>query len=460
MTRRRFLRMSARALGAAGAAGLGGCGLFSRPVVPLHEQSDFDYPFGPPSRALFLSDLHFGAEPELDDFASDAYFTRFIREVVEPYGGRQDLVLLGDILDLWECETPGFLDREIDDVQLPRRSEPDSPIRAAVVEHEVASIDRIQARHPAFFSGLAEALASNEGLRLWFVEGNHDHTLQSPGGREALLAAIGDTAEDRVAFAWWYEQPDLGVYGEHGHQSLYPGPEGILAADLNCRLDDPFAESGMSAAYAFQRTFWSWAEPRLIRLDSFPSRWSGLVDWLLHEWSWDFFALAVRFAAAWLRGFRIGYPITFFDGRDTALLERCLTPIAEQRASVEGATPTDMEFVRRQLLTLRDELAAQAGARQVAGEERPTQLDVADAFFEADGYAMRGARLDRDVFHTVLMGHWHEAYVEPSPSGIRVANAGSWSNTAIRNPADELVDTTSRAYVVVDAAGVSLDEVR
>jgi hypothetical protein len=275
-----------------------------------------------------------------------------------------------------------------------------------------------------------------------------------------VLAAIGSAAEDRVGFAWWYEQPALGVYAEHGHQSLYPGPEGVLAADLNCRLDDPFSESGMSPGYGIQRLFWSWAEPRLIRADSFPSHLSGLIDWILHEWSWEFFAIAARAAEAWVRGYRIGYPVTFLDGRDTDLLKRCLTPVAEQRVDIRSATLSDMEFAHQQFLTLRDELSAQVGARQVAGGELPVQLRTADAFFEDDGYAMRGARLDRDVFHTILMGHWHAAYDELSPAGVRVANAGTWSNTVIRNPSDALVDTTRRAYVVVDAAGVELREVR
>lgn len=54
------------------------------------------------SRAVYiLSDLHIGADPELDDFSSDDEFDGFVAKIERDHQNSDlDLVLLGDVFDM------------------------------------------------------------------------------------------------------------------------------------------------------------------------------------------------------------------------------------------------------------------------------------------------------------------------------------------------------------------------
>jgi UDP-2,3-diacylglucosamine pyrophosphatase LpxH len=159
-------------------------------------------------RAVFLSDLHLGSNPRLDDFGWDAQVDALVEtlELNPKPGGQVDLVLLGDVFDLWQSVT----DEECEQEDCEHVLESD-------LASELARLDAIHARHPTVFAALGR-FARRPGCRLFVVPGNHDHVLIRPEAQARLAASLGVPAGPSLWFTPFYEHPALGLYAEHGSQ--------------------------------------------------------------------------------------------------------------------------------------------------------------------------------------------------------------------------------------------------
>lgn len=159
-------------------------------------------------RAVFLSDLHLGSHPGLDDFVWDAQLAALLEAVeLNPRpGGQVDLVLLGDVFNLWQAVTDEECQQE--DCQC---------VLASGLASDLARLDSIHARHPKVFAALGR-FALRPGCRLFVVPGNHDHVLIRPEAQARLAAHLGVRPGQHLWFAPFYEDTALGLYAEHGSQ--------------------------------------------------------------------------------------------------------------------------------------------------------------------------------------------------------------------------------------------------
>ncbi|HZX25872.1 MAG TPA: metallophosphoesterase [Telluria sp.] len=190
---------------------------------------------------VFVSDLHVGAGRTADgswnrieDFRWQDDFDRFLDQVSARTQDRTDLVLAGDVFELWQsptmrCSTdlaaPGCVILDCNDA--------DTEIGCSEAD-AAARLEAVLARHPEFVSALRRFAARGDN-RVVIVPGNHDGALTFPGVRRALLARL-DSPRITVAAAGYWLSPDGVVYADHGHQF----------DDVNQfpRWPEPFVERG------------------------------------------------------------------------------------------------------------------------------------------------------------------------------------------------------------------------
>ncbi len=154
---------------------------------------------------LVVSDLHIGADPELDDFYSDAEFADFLAYHAAR-APRVHLVINGDMLDFLQIDPRGA-----------RRVERDEGSPLWLSEDEaVEALEQAVSRHRVFFDALS-AFARADGHRVSILRGNHDMEIAMPRVRQRLRALLGDPPalafpEDAI-----FDEA-AGVYIEHGAQ--------------------------------------------------------------------------------------------------------------------------------------------------------------------------------------------------------------------------------------------------
>jgi UDP-2,3-diacylglucosamine pyrophosphatase LpxH len=156
---------------------------------------------------LVVSDLHLGADPELDDFYCDLEFADFLR-----YHGQREakvhLVVNGDFIDFLQIDPRG--EKRVE-------REQGSPLWMSEAEAEEALIAAAE-RHRVFFDALAEFLRA-PGRRCSMLRGNHDLELSWPLVQARMRALLGHLDDQQLAFpldALFDEA--TGVYIEHGAQ--------------------------------------------------------------------------------------------------------------------------------------------------------------------------------------------------------------------------------------------------
>jgi UDP-2,3-diacylglucosamine pyrophosphatase LpxH len=163
---------------------------------------------------VIVSDLHLGAGDEREDFLAwgertqgpppsqraaasarlDAAFTRFLaaqRDAAHEAGLVPHLLLLGDVVDLWQVRRAG------------------EPWAFALI--------RILQAHPGFVAAVRGWIAAG-GMVTWVV-GNHDQPVVDPAAW-ALVQEIFSTINGHAGGApvHHFADPDAGLYAEHGHQ--------------------------------------------------------------------------------------------------------------------------------------------------------------------------------------------------------------------------------------------------
>lgn len=161
--------------------------------------------------AVFVSDLHFGLGrlpggtwSPLEDFRWSRALAGFLDRISTWGGERVDLVIAGDLLELWQHPTI--------------RCDTGDADRGCTVEEMEKVADLVIAAHGPDFEALGR-FAGRGDNRLYIVPGNHDAALLLPRVWRNVAAAMRAKPGRvvRVASGVWSSE-DGRVVSEHGHQ--------------------------------------------------------------------------------------------------------------------------------------------------------------------------------------------------------------------------------------------------
>ena len=163
-------------------------------------------------QTIFLSDLHLGegTESETDEWLAleDARWgddLKLFLETIKNEGSTAtDLVLNGDVFELWQSTTPGC-------------SLNNSALGCSE-EEVIARLRRIVEAHPVEIQAI-RSFAETERARVFIVPGDHDAALLLPSVAKVALSLIGapDAKIQIMSSGTWQSEDDL-LYSEHGHQ--------------------------------------------------------------------------------------------------------------------------------------------------------------------------------------------------------------------------------------------------
>jgi hypothetical protein len=193
--------------------------------------------------AIFMSDFHLGQRDRTEEFVADEEFAELLgRLSLEHADNKVDLVLLGDVIDLWTTVTD---DEEVcaDQIYDKGLYLPANEIAEDIKdarEQEIKKVKAIVKSHRLFFESLGRFLISEpQKRRIVYVFGNHDHSLVDPDLQRELKDKILSEAilelaqkctgmektelETYIEFKTYYQEENLQVYAEHGNQLTYGG---------------------------------------------------------------------------------------------------------------------------------------------------------------------------------------------------------------------------------------------
>lgn len=403
-------------------------------------------------RAVYiLSDLHLGADPELDDFLSDDAFDGFLRKIESDVAGAPvTLVLLGDTIDLWQIVPPG-------DKRATATKEIDLDLSP---QAECGKIQRAAARHPKVFEGLKRFVRTDPANRcLVIVPGNHDHSLVEGSVRDCLRTILEMNqapASAALKFSSSYDDPEMGIYAEHGNQ--YDGKNNVYG-DF-----DHFRPVEECAGYYFVRLFWNRFEPLAPRIDNiYPGRPWEIFRWLLQSRRFSLLVPALMYFQQYRGDARVpkyidvaGVPF-FAAGLRPSVLpgmpERLLDPGASGPPYFSDDATTEHEYLRiyrddpearKEMLALwpwklgippdpptLPRMSNFATATAFAAQRDPC-LEAVEKMFAGSPKTVkpcfRATPLDRSVYRYVVLGHTHEKQ-RLEIAGVdhaKYINTGSW----------------------------------
>jgi UDP-2,3-diacylglucosamine pyrophosphatase LpxH len=198
--------------------------------------------------AIFMSDFHLGQKNRIEEFHVDNEFAELLGRLSLHHAQDEvDLVLNGDVLDLWTTvmnpnEEQAETIEEID-LYLPCLP-PQTPAGVAplpqqlddAARKETSKASAILQNHQAFFEALGRFLVCDpRKRRIVYIPGNHDHSVVSMRLRRLIVRAIltrelikasmaahpdfnRARLKERIKFQLYYEEEYLQVYAEHGNQ--------------------------------------------------------------------------------------------------------------------------------------------------------------------------------------------------------------------------------------------------
>ena len=181
-------------------------------------------------KCVIVSDLHLGRGNGQEDFRwqdgapRDDTFEQFCERVVALAGGeRLTFVLNGDVIDFWELADDDELAEE-DAYDAICRNLVFSPSRVAADPDAATAFTRRQLAmaldaHPGFVAGVRRLLAA-PNIDVVYLFGNHDHAMVNPALQATFRERVGadGDAAGRFVFDFYYEEPELLLYVEHGNQ--------------------------------------------------------------------------------------------------------------------------------------------------------------------------------------------------------------------------------------------------
>ncbi len=176
-----------------------------------------------PRHTVLVSDLHVGAGKDaggkwkrFEDFRWQEDFDAFLDMVSERSAARADLVLVGDIFELWQsphmaCST---------DLSQPGCNADDCRVADTNLgcgeEEAVERLRLVLGQHADFIKAL-QRFAAKGTNRVVFVPGNHDAALLFPAVRTLLLRQFAHPRVSVAAEGYWLSE-DGAIYADHGHQ--------------------------------------------------------------------------------------------------------------------------------------------------------------------------------------------------------------------------------------------------
>jgi UDP-2,3-diacylglucosamine pyrophosphatase LpxH len=418
-------------------------------------------------RAVFVSDLHLGSNPTLDDFTRDREFEALLElSELKPEGGDQvDLVLLGDSFDVWQSVSENEC-----------RQEQSSRIELEyLADSEAQRLAGVRAKHLRWFEALGR-FGKRPGCRLVFITGNHDHSLIDPAVQAQVTQYLGLGGFAGLSFANFYEDPALSLYADHGSQY-----------DHNNTYDD-FARLDWKKdcrGYYFVKLFFNRIEYRDPRVDNSPSGWGEVWHWLRRFMNFRLLAAAVRYYWQYSTDNRVPLWVTPFAARGLAesaaepgLVGQAAAPnlliggpAARSSESFFSADPETEEFLREayeaspevrravnEILEAQEQGEAvrgpQRGARREARPARKASARRRAEVPKPEG-ALRGLASERGIagppedvgwaenlfsdkpyfrdridvrdFRYVLFGHTHGALDRQLSNGATYLNTGTWT---------------------------------
>ncbi len=163
---------------------------------------------------IFVSDMHMGVGTDGDDpsgwhatedFRWHSEFRSFLAEINEQGNEKVALVLVGDILELWQTKIADLSCRRGENT-------------GCSLEEALSRVRRVLSEHQAVFDSLGQ-FAVKGSNRLTILPGNHDVALAFPEVRDLVRSAI-PAPDERVSInenAYWISA-DGTVVAEHGQQ--------------------------------------------------------------------------------------------------------------------------------------------------------------------------------------------------------------------------------------------------
>ncbi len=222
---------------------------------------------------ILISDLHIGPgkddkDPEkwknIEDFRWHEEFSEFLKFVTEEGKKNADLIILGDMFELWQsanmdCTGEGMTlrctvrDCEHGDKEL-GCTEGEALVRAK----------RILSQHKDVFESLRAFVAPETTNRIIILPGNHDAAILYPlVAREIISEIVGNPVEEtdcqstsRVCIAkkgYWMSS-DGRTYADHGHQfdtanRFVDWPTPFVKREGQTYLERPFGEQMVQKFY-------------------------------------------------------------------------------------------------------------------------------------------------------------------------------------------------------------------
>lgn len=369
--------------------------------------------------AIFMSDFHLGQKNRVEEFHTDDEFAELLGRLSQFHAENEvDLVLLGDVLDLWTTVTNPLEERaetlQDIDLYLPIMS---APMLPAALYKEKEKVSAIIAKHPTFFETLGRFLIHEpKKRRVLYVPGNHDHSLVSTDLQQIIVDSIltppimelsqrrnptitKDDLARQIEFPIYYKDDYLAVYAEHGNQLTYGG---VFRYD-DGQLDSTFNQFGSECpGYVQFKAVSSRVERCAPKLNGLlmglfnPANWPGLASWLLFR---GYFK-----ALIYLQRFRIQF-LNSIDPR-----------VNWARQELPPEWKTILYLLKTRFFSVtKDEF----------GDLLPKLFDQG-----TDPLTMPlcGYKLDSSTIKTIVLGHSHGAkdIDVPGFDGLKYYNTGSW----------------------------------
>jgi UDP-2,3-diacylglucosamine pyrophosphatase LpxH len=229
-----------------------------------------------PEAVAVISDLHIcrGDGWSLEDFKSDAQMIALTEFLNNRFAGRRlDLVILGDIFDLWQTVPAA-------DLTAPKAGDIDPTLNIATYQQDLALIAQ---NHQDFFKALARFSGKPEH-RLVIVAGNHDHAFVHAAFQASFKDLLVKTFQfqdrgDNLFFPdyHFYSAPELGVYMEHGNQY----DKFNKYREFNHFGPDPRQDE--CQGYGLVRLFWNRLENLDPDIDDTPEHWGEWFSWIVRH---------------------------------------------------------------------------------------------------------------------------------------------------------------------------------
>jgi len=365
--------------------------------------------------AIFMSDFHLGQKDRMEEFHADQEFAELLGRLSREHANDEvDLILLGDVMDMWTTITDrneiNARTAQAVDLYFPV-SPDDAKAWNKAVEKELDKVKVIIDKHRVFFEALGEFVRDGaQRRRILYIPGNHDHSVVEkdvlqPYIRDQILPkSLGLNQNERAALVqfpnYYYDDTVLRVYAEHGNQFTFGGA-------YRYEKFERFGEE--CPGYYELKLVWNRLERRTPELDNVfmnalsPGMWPGLVWWLLIKGNFRHWIALRRFQIQYEHDSRVGH--------------------ARGRMPVWWKSVIHMFAARWQATT--DEFWDQVPQLFDPDGTGERPLNWKECQKKDPSYK---GRLNPGLIKTVVLGHSHHTKdkVLPGLDGVKYYNTGSW----------------------------------